>query len=100
MRKPKPLSNNKKKFFSEGIIIVCFLLLLFISACSNGDTAEDAESYPSRSIDHIIPSDPGGGWDTSSRIIADYWENDLGQPLQFDYRPGSGSQIAFQKLVD
>ena len=59
-------------------------------------TQARAEPYPDKPIRLIVPSPPGGGTDTLSRLIA----NKLGEVLQWqivvDNRPGAGGNIGFQ----
>lgn len=89
-----------------GTTLVGLSALGFLAACTNGKNQTNGggsgggNDFPTKSITNIVPADPGGGWDNSSRIATQFWEKHLGQPFHFEYVPGSGSQIAFQKLVD
>jgi tripartite-type tricarboxylate transporter receptor subunit TctC len=57
--------------------------LLFISAAA-------AQSFPSRPIRIIATATVGGGVDTSSRIVAQGFQDTLGQPGVVENRPGGG----------
>ena len=51
-----------------------------------------AQAYPSRAIRFIVPYAAGGGADITCRIIAQKLQENLGQPVIVDNRPG-GSEI-------
>ncbi|WP_022849631.1 Bug family tripartite tricarboxylate transporter substrate binding protein [Limisalsivibrio acetivorans] len=57
-----------------------------------------AEDFPSKPINHIVPAKAGGGWDRSSRVLAEAWEPVLGQPVKFSFSPGASGQIGFGKI--
>ena len=52
-----------------------------------------AQSYPNQPIRLIVPWPPGGGVDTSARIIAQPLGERLGQSIVIDNRPGAGGNI-------
>jgi tripartite-type tricarboxylate transporter receptor subunit TctC len=49
--------------------------------------------YPSRAVRVVVPSSPGGGTDTLTRLITPAFEKHLGQNVVIDNRPGAGSII-------
>lgn len=55
-----------------------------------------AQSYPSQSIEALIPFSPGGGTDRSVRVVAPAWEDVLGMSRGFrlNHKPGAGTLIA------
>jgi len=55
-----------------------------------------AESYPVRPIRMIIPVAPGGGADTTGRLIAGEMGKQMGQQVVVENRPGSGGVIGFE----
>ena len=65
----------------------CFLLV-FIS-CKVCFSA----GYPERPITLVVPSTPGGGTDTTSRIIAPKLSEYLGQQIVIINRPGASGNI-------
>jgi tripartite-type tricarboxylate transporter receptor subunit TctC len=50
-------------------------------------------NYPDRPVRFIVPYGPGGGSDTTSRIIAKPLAEMLGQQIVIDNRPGAGTII-------
>src|ERR1039457_4656821 len=52
-----------------------------------------AAEYPTRNIILVVPSPPGGGTDTSSRIIAPKLAEFLGQNVIIENRPGASGNI-------
>ena len=61
--------------------------LLFCAASAQ------AQNYPNQPIRLIVPWPPGGGVDTSARIIAQPLSERLGQSIVIDNRPGAGGNI-------
>lgn len=59
-----------------------------------------AKSFPSRTIDALIPFSPGGGTDRSVRVLTPAWEAALGGRARFrpNNQPGAGTLIAQNAL--
>ena len=53
----------------------------------------DAQTYPNRNITLVVPSPPGGGTDTSWRIIEPKMSELLGQKIIIENRPGASGNI-------
>jgi tripartite-type tricarboxylate transporter receptor subunit TctC len=58
-----------------------------------GGTAAEAQSYPTRPIQVIIPFAGGSASDVVTRILLDRTSTSLGQPFVIDNRPGAGGNI-------
>ena len=58
-----------------------------------------AQSYPSKPIRMIIGFTPGGGIDTTARIIGKFISDKSGQPVVVENKPGAGSSIASEFVV-
>ena len=51
------------------------------------------EKYPSRPIQVIVPTPPGGGTDIIARQLAEIIEPILGQKLVIENKPGGGGSV-------
>lgn len=54
---------------------------------------EEEEEFPSRSITHVIPFGPGGGYDTYSRLMAPHLSDVYGVNVRVLNSEGAGGQI-------
>jgi tripartite-type tricarboxylate transporter receptor subunit TctC len=59
-----------------------------------------AQAYPSRSVRIIVGFTPGGGNDIVARLIGQWLSERLGQPFVIENRPGAGSNIGTQAVVN
>lgn len=75
------------------------LLLLFI-ACLLNLSAAYAADYPTKPIQIIVPTGPGGGADMVSRILSNKLAALLGQPVVVVNKPGGGLAIGIQAAAD
>jgi tripartite-type tricarboxylate transporter receptor subunit TctC len=69
--------------------IACAALLM-------GATFASAQSWPSRPVRVVIPFTPGGGSDTTARILGQKMGENTGQTFIADNKPGAGGNIAFE----
>src|SRR5689334_3593480 len=67
-----------------------FWLAALLLACA---TNSPAQNYPNQPIKLIVPWPPGGGVDTSARIIAQPLSERLGQSIVIENRGGAGGNI-------
>src|SRR5438128_897052 len=72
----------------------CLLALFSIGA----NCAEPAKTFQ-RPLRIIVPFAPGGGQDTTARILAPKFTELTGQPVIVDNRPGGGGIIAGETLL-
>ena len=59
-----------------------------------------AQAYPSKPLRWIVGFPPGGGADTVARIMGQWLSERLGQPVIVENRPGAGTNIAVQAVVN
>src|SRR5262245_20236757 len=59
-----------------------------------------AQSYPSRSVRLIIGYTPGGSADITARLLAQWLSERLGQSFVVESRPGAGTNLATEAVVN
>ena len=69
---------------------LCFLPCALCLSAAGGH----AQGYPAKPIRLIVPLAPGGGNDTTARLIGARLTESLGQQVVVENRPGAGSVIA------
>ena len=75
--------------------------VFILSASIYGISAAHAQTpaYPTKSIRMVIALAPGGGVDTTGRIIGQKLSSTWGQPVVADNRPGAGGTIAAEAVA-
>jgi tripartite-type tricarboxylate transporter receptor subunit TctC len=59
-----------------------------------------AQAYPSRAVRIIVGFAPGGAYDIVARLMGQWLSERLGQPFVIENRPGAGSNIASEAVVN
>jgi tripartite-type tricarboxylate transporter receptor subunit TctC len=59
-----------------------------------------AQAYPARPVRMIVGFSAGGAPDIAARLLAQWLSDRLGQPLVIENRPGAGSNIATEVVVE
>ena len=59
-----------------------------------------AQAYPTRPIRWVVPYPGGGSTDLIARLVALFISDRLGQPVVIENRPGGGTNIATQAVVN
>src|SRR5215472_3330666 len=59
-----------------------------------------AQAYPTRPVRLIIGYPPGGSADITARLIGQWLSERLGQPVVIESRPGAGTNIATETVVN
>jgi tripartite-type tricarboxylate transporter receptor subunit TctC len=68
--------------------------LVFIAALAASGAAAAQASYPAKAITTVVGFEPGGGTDTTARIVAPALGELLGQQVVVENRAGAGGNIA------
>jgi tripartite-type tricarboxylate transporter receptor subunit TctC len=58
-----------------------------------------AQNYPTRAVEFIVPFAPGGGADASQRAFNTFAEPLVGKPLPINNKPGAGGATGWSELV-
>jgi tripartite-type tricarboxylate transporter receptor subunit TctC len=82
--------------------LVGTLGILAATALGSAAAAQDAQpsSYPSKAVRILVGFSPGGGSDTTARLIADALGKRWGTFPTVENRPGAGGQIARELVKD
>ena len=59
-----------------------------------------AQAYPARPLHIVVGFGPGTGLDLYARIIGQWLSDRLGQPVVIDNRPGAGTNLATETVVN
>ena len=81
---------------SCGTSLFAPLALALIAACT---TALAQEKFPSRPIEIIVPTPPGGGTDITARLLAELVEPILGQKVVVVNKGGAGGTLGMSAVV-
>lgn len=75
------------------------LLATSVASAAFSTTHLCAQSYPSKTIQFVVPFAAGGGNDVLARMIAPRLAEKLGQPVIVDNKPGAGGNIGSQLVA-
>ncbi|MDK3255394.1 Bug family tripartite tricarboxylate transporter substrate binding protein [Blastococcus capsensis] len=65
-------------------------------AAAGGD---ECASLEGETVSLVVPYDPGGGYDTYTRMVAPYLEDALGATVVVENQPGAGGLLALNNLL-
>jgi len=74
------------------------ILVTAISAVSFV-TAVNAQEFPTKPVELVLPFGPGGSHDLTARAVASVAQPHLGQPLLVVLRPGGGGAVGSQAVI-
>src|SRR5215472_1542413 len=77
---------------------------LHLAACAAALPAASrvarVQAYPARPVRWVVGYTPGGGNDIFARLMGQWLSERLGQPFVIENRPGAGSNIATEVVVN
>src|SRR5689334_18663723 len=73
--------------------------ILFAALLSGAAVVSSAQSFPNRPVTLTVGFAPGGGADTSARIIAQKLSENIGQSVAVENKAGAGGNIAAQQIA-
>ncbi len=84
----------------SGLRAVTVALALVAALAAPVPDAAHAQSFPSGPIEIIAPASPGGGWDTTARVIQSVLQSQgiVKVPITVVNRPGAGGQVGWSYL--
>ena len=63
-------------------------------------TAAHAQEWPTKPLRIVVPAPPGGISDGVARLVAEHLQNNLGQPVIVDNKPGGSAVIAERAVMN
>jgi len=76
--------------------VICLALVLSLAAIGTAS----AQAYPTHPIRWIIGFPPGGPTDILVRIMGEWLQTRLGQPVVIENKPGAASNIATEAVIN
>lgn len=87
------MKNHRMLTSAVGIVAVA----LASTGCGSG--GGNAEDYPQRPIDYVLPFDAGGESDITARLQQEPLAEELGQQVNVSYKPGGGGALGWSELT-
>lgn len=87
-----------KKKDSKLICLLCVFILVVFCAIGYSQEAKAVDNWPEQEITFIVPFGPGGGGDQLTLPLKPFLEKALNAKILTIYKPGAGSQIAYELL--
>jgi tripartite-type tricarboxylate transporter receptor subunit TctC len=77
-----------------------FMLTMAAASAAPWSAPARADTFPSGPVKFVVPFSAGGPTDQIVRVISQPMSEVLGQPVIVDYKPGAGSRIATEFVVN
>jgi tripartite-type tricarboxylate transporter receptor subunit TctC len=78
----------------------CICLALWLAGVAAAGAQDAARDYPARPVRWVVGFSAGGSTDIVVRILAAWLQERLGQPFLVENKPGAGSNIAAEAVVN
>src|SRR6185436_11961336 len=79
--------------------LVAAATLVLLAAWAQSAAQDAARDYPNRAIHIVVPFPAGGPADVAARLLAQRMNEDWGQPVIVDNRPGGNTVIGAQQVA-
>jgi tripartite-type tricarboxylate transporter receptor subunit TctC len=93
-------SMSKTRVPAAGAAALFAIGLAVSSAALTGTASAQASDYPTRPVRWVVGFPAGGSSDIVARILSDWLQARLGQAFLVENRPGAGSNIATEAVVN
>ncbi len=91
--------HNATRSEYRGLLVACSLLALSVMAPGSVAPSAAQEKFPSRPIELIVPTPPGGGVDITGRMLAEAAESVFGVPVIVINQPGATGGVGVGRMV-
>jgi tripartite-type tricarboxylate transporter receptor subunit TctC len=81
------------------LIVAMLALAGLLPAAAQSPAPDAAKDYPNRAIHIVVPFPAGGPADVAARLLAQRMNEDWGQPVIVDNRPGGNTVIGAQQVA-
>jgi tripartite-type tricarboxylate transporter receptor subunit TctC len=88
--------NSRTRKVKLGTLVSVFFLFLFAGL---GKEVAGADKFPTKPLEMIVPSHPGGGTDILARLLVEAVEPFFGQKVVVINKPGASSTIGATELT-
>lgn len=85
------------------LMLICFLAFPISKQADASENQPSAEKWPTKDLTMVVNFGAGGGLDISARLLAKYWEKELGVGIKVENRAGASGQVGttyFMSLPD
>jgi len=78
----------------------CIIALAVWAMSAAGGASAQVTDYPTRAVRWVVGFSAGGSSDIVARLVSEWLQERMGQPFLIENRPGAGSNIATEAVVN